>query len=99
MGLICYLPQDVLLGTEADRIVRVWNQLVVSTNKEFFVSELVRTVVEERAGNRGLEGGFPASTTVPTILMSSHSLRIQQARLNLRCVYFVSIQSVVYFMV
>lgn len=45
---------------------------MVSTNKEFFVSELVCTMVEERAGNRGLEGGFPASTTVPTTLMSSH---------------------------
>lgn len=64
---------------------------MVNTNKEFFVSELVYTVVEEHAGNRGLEGGFPASTTVPTTLMSSHSLRIQQARLNLLCVYFVSI--------
>lgn len=60
---------------------------MVSTNKEFFVSELVCTVVEERAGNRGLEGGFPASTTVPTTLMSSHSLCIQQARFNLRCDY------------
>lgn len=64
---------------------------MVSTNKEFFVSKLVSTVVEERAGNRGLEGGFPASTNVPTTLMSSHSLRIQQARLNLglHCIYFV----------